>query len=572
MQVSIRTIDKQHVIAIQSEYKDKDICSAIVGGKWNKKHRLWTYNLTPATVMDIKLHAGEHVINSSADSDILINLVNRMERAQAIISTHDDYIPMIPEWRDRKEGNPPWKHQCRAFWSSKEFLGFGQDDVGGGNELALGMGAGKTRTTIDIICNHANHLDRVLIICPLAVIEVWDEQFQRYGDINRFTMYLPNEKHSVEKKAKLALQHIKYAGQHGQIPIIMINYESAWRSYFSQLVRDIGFSMVVADEIHRISDPKSQSSKFFDEISYGSTYRIGLTGTPFRQNILSVFGQYKFIDKGVYGTNKFKFENQYSIKGGFEGRQVIGFQNETEFMRRFHSVAYQVKTRDVVDLPETVLTVRRFSLSKEEQKIYDEMDNKLIVEIGNDEKITAANALVKVLRLMQITSGRYNGIQIGTSRKEALRETLEGIEPDEPVVVFAMFVEDFVTIKEVTESLGRTYCELSGRHKEKKKFTSGEANTIGIQLKTGSEGIDDLVISRYAIYHNVEPSLTRYNQSKDRLSRPGQTRTTIYTHIVARGTRDEDVLAALQSNQNVIDSITKKYQAIYGERKYGKAR
>jgi len=50
-------------------------------------------------------------------------------------------------------------------------------------------------------------------------------------------------------------------------------------------------------------------------------------------------------------------------------------------------------------------------------------------------------------------------------------------------------------------------------------------------------------------------SLGDYEQSLARVHRPGQDRTTFYTHIITTGTVDEKVHAALEKKKKIVEAI-----------------
>jgi SNF2 family DNA or RNA helicase len=106
----------------------------------------------------------------------------------------------------------------------------------------------------------------------------------------------------------------------------------------------------------------------------------------------------------------------------------------------------------------------------------------------------------------------------------------------------------------VARELGREYAEVSGERKDLERWQRGDATILGVQIQSGGVGID---CSRacYAFYYSLTFSLGDYEQSLARLRRPGQTRCVRYYHLVATGTVDEQVYAALRARRNVIEAV-----------------
>jgi SNF2 family DNA or RNA helicase len=182
----------------------------------------------------------------------------------------------------------------------------------------------------------------------------------------------------------------------------------------------------------------------------------------------------------------------------------------------------------------------------------------LIAEVRSGE-VTAANALVKLLRLQQITGGYIrtddgHEVQIDSAKMNLLRDVLEDIDPQEPVVVFCRFHKDLEAVNRVADETGRRSLELSGRMDELKQWQAGEAPVLAVQIDSGGVGVD-LTRARYSIYYSLGFSLGSYEQSLARIHRPGQTRPVEYIHLLAQDTVDEQVMAALARRSDVVNSV-----------------
>ncbi len=275
---------------------------------------------------------------------------------------------------------------------------------------------------------------------------------------------------------------------------------------------------------------------------------------------LDIFAQYRALDPGVFGNNFHRFKLKYAVMGGFGGKQVLGFQNQAELTARFKSIAFQAD-KSLLDLPPFIHNYRTCELNPRTRRVYDDLDKKLFAEIEAGQ-ITAANAMVKVLRLQQLTGGYLkldDGTleQYGTEKKELLADLLEDIPAEEPVVVFARFTADIANIKEAMKDAKRTCGELSGHANDLKDWQDGKFNSLAVQIRSGGVGIS-LVRSSYCIYYSVGHSLGDYLQSLDRTHRHGQKKTVRYYHLLADGTIDQKVYRALMARKDVVEAIMKK--------------
>ena len=167
-------------------------------------------------------------------------------------------------------------------------------------------------------------------------------------------------------------------------------------------------------------------------------------------------------------------------------------------------IAFRV-TKDILELPEYVDIEREVTLGERAQALYKEMESNFYAEIEDGTIATAANALTKLLRLQQITSGFLKNddltiSQIDNNKQNVLAEVIDDIPTNEAIVVFCRFQNDLNIVKKIVEESKRKFAELSGRKNELQKWQSGKADVIGVQIQAGGVGID-LTRACYAIYY-----------------------------------------------------------------------
>ncbi len=454
---------------------------------------------------------------------------------------------------------PLWKNQIYVIDKALKHTGY---------MIAHEMGTGKSRSAIEII-NRATTAS-VLILAPKTVVSVWPEQLNKY--LTAQSTILALDTGSVRKKAEALNKLLKT--KHAKKNIIaIINYESAWRPplgpSYNNLNRMIDkgllisteWDLVILDESHRIKAPGSKISWFCSRLRKSAKKRLCLTGTPTPNSPLDIYAQYRFLDPSVFGTSFVRFRNHYAVMGGYENRQVIGYKNEEEFNKKFYSIAHVVKLRDVVDMPDEMHEVRHCNLSPAAQKIYNTVEKDFYIKVANGE-LTVNNALVKLLRLAQICGGflpfddgdSSNGEVIDKAKIEVLQDILTDLGPDEPAVVFSRFTSEIRRIKDFCSKINRTVSVISEGVNQLAEWKAGYSSVLVVQIKSGSEGID-LTRARYCIFFSVDYSLGVYNQALARTMRPGQTRSVIYYHIVAKNTVDVHIYKALRQKRKIIDYI-----------------
>ena len=448
----------------------------------------------------------------------------------------------------------PWRHQREAVAFVRDLYGRGKR----GAMIAAAMGTGKSAMTVYLCAEQG--FRQILVLCPLRVVQVWKPQFERHAAIPFMVVPLDDDFSSVRAKRAHAERQIALARARGVPVVIVINYDSAWRAPFADWALKQKWDLVVADEIHRCKAPGGKASRYLSRLGKAARFRLGLSGTPMPHSPLDVYGYFRFIDPAIFGWSFHKFRQHYAVMGGYQNHQVIAYANLDVLNRKFYSVTYSCG-KDVLDLPPEMHITHTCQLGAEARKVYRSLERDLIAEVQTGE-VTAANALVKLLRLQQITGGYVRtdsggDVQIDSSKMNLLRDVFEDIAADEPIVVFCRFHRDLEAVNRVADETGRRSLELSGRVDELQLWQAGGAPVLVVQIDSGGVGVD-LTRARYAVYFSLGFSLGSYEQSLARIHRPGQTRPVTYIHLLAEGTVDEKVMAALARRSDVVNSVLKQ--------------
>lgn len=547
-------------------------CVSIVGGTWENNTKCWRYPITPTTARSFLT-----TFPSSLFKPEEITMFKNMEQGLVNAALIRNY-PEPPAYSITK-GGTPWKHQRTAYWMASEVLGLHTHGRGGGFGIFHDMGTGKSKTMIDIMQNNLEATGGVyLITAPLAVVKnTWEKELHKWWADVENIRYCTLFKGSVEDKTRTAWEMLKVARALRQPAVIVINYDSVWREPFATfLLEDAHVGMMANDEVHRLKSPNGKTSNFFSRLARKVPFNLGLTGTPMGHSPQDPYGYYRTLDPGIFGVSFGKYKAEYAIEQpmhlkdrvkkngevakGRRQNRIVGYKNLDRLSEKMFSIAHRVKLREVQpDLPPWTHEVRSSEfLTPAEAKAYNEMDADLMTEIQGNT-ITAANVLVKALRLREMTGGYVEGIQYGMTKKKLLEDTLLDIPMDEPLVVVAWFTNELKDIREVVEHSGRTYSELSGKRKDEERWLAGETDVLGVQIASGREGVD-FTRCCYNILYDTGCSLIQYQQFVRRSDRPGQTRSGVFIHLNIEGTVDFKIMRALERGENVAEAIMEMYK------------
>lgn len=435
------------------------------------------------------------------------------------------------------------------------------------NGIVVGN-TGKSRIAIDLIQNREHWA--TLILCPKSVVAVWPKEFEKHA-VRHYELITGLEG-SVANRVERIKRDLSLSRARLRPAVVVLNYEAAWREPMDDFLLDYKWDCVVLDESHRIKSPSGKSSKFCSRLGDTVPSRICLTGTPMPHSPLDVYAQYRFLDKGIFGTSFVNFRARYAVMGGYGNHEVKGYQNQEELHEKFYKVAFRVMAKDVQDLPPTVDIVRTCKLSVSARAVYDSIDKEFVAEVGAG-MVTVTNALTKLLRLQQITSGfitmdksdeltrqKAHIQEIDTAKSELLLDILTDLKEDEPVAIFCRFHPDLDTIHAIGQSLGRKVLELSGRINQLKEWQDGQAPLLAVQMQSGGVGVE-MIRACYQVFYSLGYSLGDYLQARKRTDRPGQTRPVKFIHLVAENTKDAEVYRALENREEVVESILKTTRA-----------
>ena len=457
------------------------------------------------------------------------------------------------------------------------------------------MGCGKSLTAIAVMgaAYRMKKIKKVLVVAPASVCSVWKNELSGFagfpfssriltGTKDQRLKSLAGLKDAVEgkdedKNEENSEDYIpgENAGE-DPLKIAIINYESVWRPEMYKEIESWCPDMVIADESQRIKSLKAKQSKAMHKLGRMAKYRLILSGTPIQNNALDLFSQYLFLAPEVFGNNFFEFRSRYAVMGGYEGREVIGYKNLDELIRREYDIGYRVTKKDALDLPEQVFETIPVHMDRKTENLYNKLVESCIAELEEEKTVKLDNVLTKLLRLQQFTGGFLKTDEAPEPEKifdgklDALSDILEDhvISSGKKLVIFCRFKAEIKAIKELLEKkkikYGCIYGEVSMQDRGDivSKFqTDPETKVFLAQEDTAGLGIT-LTAADTAVYYSVNYNYASYAQSLARIHRIGQHNTCTYIHLVCEGTVDEKVLEALQCKEETAKLIVddwKKY-------------
>ncbi len=372
---------------------------------------------------------------------------------------------------------------------------------------------------------------RVLIVAPLSILGVWDEEFARFAGFNYTLTVLTGT-----KKAEM-LQLMTGTN----LQVVVVNYESAWRLENELTVWNA--DIIIADEGHKIKTHNISSAKAMHRLGVKARYRLLLTGTIITNKALDVFSQYKFLNPRIFGQSFFAFRNRYFDMTGYGNHTpVLKLSTENELIERLHSIAFRATKAECLDLPDTTDIIRHVDLEPHAIKIYRDLVKDSYAELSKGE-ITVTNVLTRLLRLSQLTGGFIGSDedgkvqQISEAKMQALKDLVESAQNEgQKLVIIARFVPEldaickfldkFTTEKDDDGNPLPCYSLIKGgvkdrpaqverfQHDPRVRFFVGQIATAGLGIT--------LTAAKTMVFYSLDYSMSNFEQAKARIHRVGQ--------------------------------------------------
>ena len=437
--------------------------------------------------------------------------------------------------------------------------------------LFLDMGMGKTvisLTAARILKYERFEANRILVIAPKKVAEgTWSTEAKEWDhlqDLRIITVL------GSETQRRAALQQIA--------DVYVINRENV--VWLKDLYRnDWPFDMVIVDEA---SSFKSHTAKRFRALAAlrGHVSRmVLLTGTPTPNGLMDLWSQIFLLDGGKRLQKWFTwFRDIYfepDVRGAYG--QVFSYRpkkgSEETILQKVSDICISMKAEDYLTLPDLIFDTVPVVLDDKAQKAYREMERQMILELPEDgDMITAMSAAALTTKLLQLSNGAVYDEnravhQIHDCKLDALSELVEGLkERGKSALVFYQYQHDLDRILHRLHDTPKiTACVLDGPDAID-AWNLGEIDVLLAHPASASYGLNLQAGGSHIIWFGLTWNYEQYVQANARLHRQGQKDTVIVHHLVSQGTRDVEVMTALEhkdeAQQYVLESLKARIRRI----------
>lgn len=418
------------------------------------------------------------------------------------------------------------------------------------------QGTGKTGSVIwaaDYLMRQ-RRIKRVLVICPLSIMDsAWR------NDLFKFAMHRSVDiaYGSADKRRAII---------NGGSEFVIINYDGV------EIVEDAiakgGFDLIVVDEANAYKNVQTKRWKVLNRLVRPDTWLWMLTGTPAAQSPLDAYGLAKLVNPN--GIPKFfsSFRDQVMIK--LTNFRWMPKESATQTVFNALQPAIRFTKDECLDLPEMTYVRRNVEMTKQQQKYYDLLKKRMVVQASGEE-ITAVNAAVNMNKLMQIACGAVYSdtgetLEFDISKRySVLTEVID--ESSQKVLIFVPFKHVIKILSDRLTADGYTNEVISGdvsasqRSDIFKRFQeTPEPRVLVIQPQAAAHGVT-LTAANTVVWWAPTPSLEIYAQANARVHRSGQRHPSTVVQLAGSGV-EKHVYALLDKKIDVHSKVVDLYKEI----------
>lgn len=428
--------------------------------------------------------------------------------------------------------------------------------------LFLDMGLGKTVTTLTAIKELKYNrfaVQKVLVIAPKKVAEgTWTKEKDKWEHTRmlRVSSVLGSE---TKRIRALNTPSDLYVTNRENVVWLVDYYRNSWP-----------FDMVVVDESSSFKSHKAKRFKSLASVCSRIDRMVELTGTPSPNGLDDLWSQVFLLDGGERLGRKYTQFREVYFEPGDRGRNVIynykaKAGSEDSILSRISDICISMKSEDYLQLPEITYHQIPVVLDTKAEKAYRELERKMVLDLPEDEEeisVTSAAALSN--KLLQLGNGAIYDEdrkvhEVHSCKIEAFLELIESLQ-GKPALVFYNYQHDKSRIQKALEKSKLRIRELK-TVQDQDDWNAGMVDILLAHPASAAYGLNLQEGGNHVIWFGLTWNYEQYTQANKRLHRQGQKERVIIHHLVCSGTRDEDVMQALEQKEDVQNWVMQSLKA-----------
>jgi SNF2 family DNA or RNA helicase len=330
------------------------------------------------------------------------------------------------------------------------------------------------------------------------------------------------------------------------------------------------FDMVVVDESSSFKSHKAKRFKALASMGSHIDRMVELTGTPSPNGLEDLWSQVFLLDGGERLGKRFtQFRERYFDPGDRGNNVIYNYKakpgSEQGILEKISDICISMKADDYLQLPDVIYHQIPVVLDPKADKAYRELERKMVLELPEaEEEISVTSAAALSNKLLQLSNGAlyddsHVAHEVHSCKIEALMELIESLQ-GKPALVFYNFQHDRERILKALSKSDLRIRELK-HPQDEDDWNNGKIDILLTHPASSAYGLNLQQGGNHVIWFGLTWNYELYTQANKRLHRQGQTEKVIIHHLVCVGTRDEDVMQALEKKEDVQDWVMRSLKA-----------
>lgn len=325
------------------------------------------------------------------------------------------------------------------------------------------------------------------------------------------------------------------------------------KNFKGRALADIGYSLCIADEGHRLKNPTCMAATETQEFLGQDNGIIIATGSPLETHVEDTYGLIKILTPEKY-TSRNQFDYMHCVYRDFQKKipssgktvsfsKIVEYRNLAMLKSNLYSRATRVLQTEVfTSMPELILEDYKIDLEASHLKAYKSANEEGYVELedeGDVMDLSEDNSLYTKLQRGILNPATF-GLKCDSAVLETMSDIVESLE-GQKIVVAAWFQDSIALIQNYFKALNPVVIngEVSASQAEQNKQTfinDPNCRMIVLNFKSGGVGLDGMQhVSNNLIFAEICPWPTVWAQVVARLRRPGQTKpVNVHTMVASK--------------------------------------
>ena len=391
---------------------------------------------------------------------------------------------------------------------------------------------------------------KVLVIAPKRVAEdTWTTECAKWEHLRhlRVSKVLGTEK---QRKAALREDADLYVINRENVVWLVAQYQGAWP-----------YDMVIIDELSSFKSAKAARFKALRQVRPMTERVVGLTGTPAPNGLIDLWPQLYLLDMGErLEKTIMAYRSKYFRPGRTNGQVVFDYKlnagSDEMIYKKISDICISMKAKDYLSLPDLIEVPQDIHLPPAKKKQYDEFEKEQVLSLQDEGDISAVSAAALSNKLSQYANGAIYDEdkqvhELHDVKLDALEEIVEAAN-GQPVLVFYAFKHDSARILKRLKGYGAK--QIDGAE-DIAAWNRGEIPVMLAHPASAGHGLNLQKGGHIMVWFSLPWSLELYMQANARLHRQGQSQPVRSYKLIAKGTIDEDIAAALDKKSDKQEAL-----------------